>query len=91
MRRGPIVHISTPNLGDRVSAWDATIRQDDGSTFPLGVSKATIEIDWESGSPVVAHLEVKDGFSVEAAATVQSITINGKRYQLVEMEGEQQG
>jgi hypothetical protein len=84
----PVVIIRAPaptDLYDVVSSLKATIKQRDGSPFPLAVQKATVNIDWMTGAPVTVDITAAGGFAVEAAAGLRSIEIDGRKYRLVEV------
>lgn len=64
----------------------ATIKQIDGSEFPLWVGKIDVHIDWQQGGPVTADIVAVGGLAVELTAGIRSIEIDRKKYRLVEVD-----
>jgi hypothetical protein len=82
----PTVHIRTPlSGGPAQSSLGVRVTQSDGSEFPLELrnAKATINIDWKTGTPVAVDFQAVAGFDVELTAGVRYVTLNGIRYRLV--------
>lgn len=85
----PVVVIKSPSpeeLYSSVSSRHTTIKQADGTDLPFAFAKAVVTVDYNEYLPVTVELTAVGGFEVELAAGLRIITLNGKRYQLVEAE-----
>jgi hypothetical protein len=79
----PVVVIRTPIVPGPVSSRDLRIMQTDGKPFPLFVTKAVVNIDYEHGDPVTVDLTAMGGIAVELTANINTIEIDGRKYRLV--------
>lgn len=71
-------------------AHDCQVTYEDGTPFELGISRATVTIDWTSRKPVAAVLECigmgLDLGGIEGGIDADvRVTVHGKQYRLVEV------
>ena len=82
IKRPPQIKITCP---ENSSSLRARITQLDGSEVPGMYTRAEIIVDWEHGEVPVVDLTCL-GPSLDIAAGIRSIEIDGKKYRLVECD-----
>lgn len=69
-----------------VSSLGVQVKMANGSDFPLTLTKAKLEIDWEDGAPVKLTIDCVAGFEIVNSALEADVfvTAAGVRYRLID-------